>query len=43
MAKQMSFDEEARRCLKKGIHMLAEVVKVTLGPPGVQRGAGQAF
>jgi pimeloyl-ACP methyl ester carboxylesterase len=32
MDKQMSFDEEARRCLKKGIDTLAETVKVTLGP-----------
>ncbi len=43
MAKQMSFDEEAHRCLKQGMNMLAEVVKVRLGPKGVQRGAGQAF
>ncbi len=32
MDKQISFDEEARRCLKKGIDTLAEAVKVTLGP-----------
>jgi hypothetical protein len=32
MDKQISFDEEARRCLKKGIDTLAETVKVTLGP-----------
>src|SRR4051794_28161972 len=32
MDKQISFDEEARRCLKKGIDTLVEAVKVTLGP-----------
>ncbi len=34
MAKQIVFDEEARRYLKKGIDTLADVVKVTLGPRG---------
>ena len=34
MAKQLVFDEQARRSLKKGIDMLAEAVKVTLGPKG---------
>src|SRR5437660_4129173 len=34
MAKQLIFDEEARRALKKGIDILAEAVKVTLGPKG---------
>ena len=34
MAKQIIFDEEARRSLKKGIDILADVVKVTLGPKG---------
>jgi chaperonin GroEL len=34
MAKQLLFDEEARHALKKGIDMLAEAVKVTLGPKG---------
>src|SRR4030088_3453399 len=34
MAKQLLFDEEARRALKKGIDTLAEAVKVTLGPKG---------
>src|SRR5512147_3215628 len=34
MAKQISFDEEARRHLKIGIDILAEAVKTTLGPKG---------
>src|SRR5258707_4556640 len=32
MAKQLIFDEEARRSLKEGIDILAEPVKSTLGP-----------
>ncbi|MFH0942454.1 MAG: chaperonin GroEL [Chloroflexota bacterium] len=34
MAKQIIFDEDARRHLKKGIDTLAEAVRVTLGPRG---------
>jgi chaperonin GroEL len=34
MAKQIVFDEEARRSLKKGIDTLASAVKTTLGPKG---------
>ncbi|MFC4333908.1 chaperonin GroEL [Salininema proteolyticum] len=34
MAKQIAFDEEARRGLEKGMNTLAEAVKVTLGPKG---------
>jgi chaperonin GroEL len=34
MAKQLIFDEQARHALKKGIDVLAEAVKVTLGPKG---------
>jgi chaperonin GroEL len=34
MAKQLVFDEEARRSLKKGIDTLAGAVKTTLGPKG---------
>ena len=34
MAKQIIFDEEARRSLKRGIDTLADAVKVTLGPKG---------
>ena len=34
MAKQLVFDEEARRSLKKGIDIISEAVKSTLGPKG---------
>ena len=34
MAKQLVFDENARRSLKKGIDVLAGAVKTTLGPKG---------
>ena len=34
MAKMISFDEEARRALEKGMQQLVDAVKVTLGPKG---------
>jgi chaperonin GroEL len=34
LAKQLIFDETARRSLKKGIDRLADAVKVTIGPKG---------
>jgi len=34
MAKQIAFDEEARRGLERGMNVLADAVKVTLGPKG---------
>ncbi|MDO8670865.1 MAG: chaperonin GroEL [Dehalococcoidia bacterium] len=34
MAKQLLFDEEARRALKRGVDKLADAVKITLGPRG---------
>ncbi len=34
MAKMISFDEQARRALERGVDKLADVVKVTLGPKG---------
>jgi chaperonin GroEL len=34
MAKQIEFNEQARRSLKKGIDILADAVKTTLGPKG---------
>ncbi len=34
MAKQLVFDEEARRSLLKGVEKLSNAVKVTLGPKG---------
>ena len=34
MPKQLQFDEEARRSLKRGVDKMADAVKVTLGPRG---------
>ena len=34
MTKQLSFHEEARRSLERGMNQLADAVKVTLGPKG---------
>ena len=34
MSKQIIFNEEARKALKRGIDQVADVVKVTLGPKG---------
>jgi chaperonin GroEL len=34
MAKQLKFDETARRALEAGVNKLADAVKVTLGPKG---------
>ncbi len=34
MAKQLIFDEEARRALRNGVDALADALKVTLGPRG---------
>src|SRR5690625_5085323 len=34
MAKQINFDEDARRALERGVDKLADAVKVTLGPRG---------
>ncbi|MDL2280407.1 chaperonin GroEL [Selenomonadales bacterium OttesenSCG-928-I06] len=34
MAKQIIFDEEARRALERGVNALANAVKVTIGPKG---------
>ncbi len=34
MAKQIRFEEKARVALKKGVNVLADTVKVTLGPKG---------
>src|SRR5213596_2298124 len=34
MAKIIAFDEEARRGLERGLNILADAVKVTLGPRG---------
>ena len=34
MAKQIKFGEHAREGIKKGVNILADAVKVTLGPKG---------
>src|SRR5947209_20022697 len=34
MAKQLLFEEDARRALMRGIDALADAVKITLGPKG---------
>ena len=34
MGKTLSFDEEARRAMERGVNILADTVKVTLGPQG---------
>jgi chaperonin GroEL (HSP60 family) len=34
LAKQLVFDETARRSLKRGIDRLADAVRVTIGPKG---------
>src|SRR5579884_1141119 len=43
MAKQLVFDEEARRSLKRGIDTLAGAVKTTLGPKGRNVALGKKF
>ena len=34
MAKQIKYGEDARKALQTGIDMLADTVKITLGPKG---------
>src|SRR3989344_2722390 len=34
MSKQIKFDEEARKALKRGVDVVANAVKITLGPRG---------
>ena len=34
MAKDIKFEEDARKALAEGVHKLSEAVKVTLGPKG---------
>lgn len=43
MAKQIVFDEEARKELKEGVDKLANAVKVTLGPKGRNVLLGKSF
>ena len=34
MGKILEFDEQARRAMERGVNILADTVKVTLGPKG---------
>jgi len=34
VAKQLKFNDEARRAMQRGVEQLSKVVKVTLGPKG---------
>ncbi len=34
MGKMLQFDEQARRSMERGVNILADTVKVTLGPKG---------
>ena len=34
MGKSLQFDENARRAMERGVNILADTVKVTLGPKG---------
>jgi chaperonin GroEL len=34
MAKELKFDQEARNAILEGVNILADAVKVTLGPKG---------
>ncbi|MES0341114.1 MAG: hypothetical protein ABUK08_02260, partial [Candidatus Humimicrobiaceae bacterium] len=34
MAKELKYDEVARRALERGVNIIADAVKVTLGPKG---------
>ena len=34
MVKQILFSEDARKALKRGVDVVADVVKVTIGPKG---------
>lgn len=43
MAKQIIFDEKARRELKKGVDKLANAVKITLGPKGRNLLLGKSY
>ncbi len=43
MAKQIIFDEKARQALKRGVDMLADAVRITLGPKGRNVVLGKGF
>jgi chaperonin GroEL len=43
MAKSLQFDENARRAMERGVNILADTVKVTLGPKGRNVVIGKSF
>lgn len=43
MGKSLHFDEEARRGMERGVNILADTVKVTLGPKGRNVVIGRSF
>ena len=43
MAKMISYGEEARRALVKGVDQLADTVKITMGPKGRNVVLGKKF
>jgi len=43
MAKALQFDENARRGMERGVNILADTVKVTLGPKGRNVVIGKSF
>ncbi len=43
MAKQILFDEKAREAIIKGVNILANTVKITLGPRGKYVALGQSY
>ena len=43
MGKSLQFDEQARRAMERGVNILADTVKVTLGPKGRNVVIGKSF
>ena len=43
MGKSLQFDEGARRAMERGVNILADTVKVTLGPKGRNVVIGKSF
>ena len=43
MGKSLQFDESARRAMERGVNILADTVKVTLGPKGRNVVIGKSF
>ena len=40
MAKQIKYADEARKALETGVNVLADTVKITLGPKGTLKFSG---